>query len=174
MKKVKLSVVLFATLFFASCGGNSTDETVGNDVSNEHTQTEEVVEKAPDEEVVEEEVVVETSDAIDMDNKGVGPISSIDLGDIDDALVETGKETFKANCTACHKIKKRFVGPALQGVTERRSPEWIMNMILNPEGMVAEDPIAMALLAEYSSPMANQSLKEDEARAILEYLRTKN
>jgi mono/diheme cytochrome c family protein len=173
MKKIKLSVVLFATLFFASCGGNSTDETAENDASNEHAQTEEVVEEAPVEEVVVEEAV-EATDAIDMDNKGIGPISSVELGDIDDALVGKGKETFKANCTACHKIKKRFVGPALKGITERRSPEWIMNMILNPEGMVAEDPIAMALLAEYSSPMANQSLSEDEARAILEYLRTKN
>lgn len=173
MKKVKLSVALFATLFFASCGGNSTEEVSHDEASNETAQTEEVVEEP----VVEEEVVVEEtaeSSDIDMDNKGIGPISSVEVGDIDDALVEEGKEIFKANCTACHKIKKRFVGPALQGVTERRSPEWVMNMILNPEGMVAEDPIAKALLAEYSSPMANQSLSEDEARAIFEYLRTKN
>ncbi len=174
MKKVKLSVVLFATLFFASCGGSSTDESTHDEASNENAQTEEVVsEEAPVEEVVEEEVVVEES-GVDMDNKGIGPVSSVELGDIDDALVEEGKELFKANCTACHKIKKRFVGPALKGVTERRSPEWIMNMILNPEGMVAEDPIAKSLLAEYSSPMANQSLTEEEARAILEFFRTRN
>jgi cytochrome c len=59
------------------------------------------------------------------------------------------------------------------GVTDRRTPEWIMNMILNPEVMVAENPIAKKLLAEYLSPMANQSLTESEARAILEYFRTK-
>ncbi len=47
-----------------------------------------------------------------------------------------------------------------------------MNMILNPEQMVAEDPIAKDLLKEYLSPMANQSLTEDEARKILEYFRT--
>ncbi len=173
MKKVKLSVVLFATLFFTSCGGNSTEEASHDEASNETAQTEEVVEEP----VVEEVVVIEEEvegPSVDMDNKGIGPISSVEVGDIDDALVEEGKEIFKANCTACHKIKKRFVGPALKGVTERRAPEWIMNMILNPEGMVAEDPIAKALLAEYSSPMANQSLSEDEARAIFEYLRTKN
>ena len=69
-------------------------------------------------------------------------------------------------------MSKRFVGPGLAVVTERRTPEWIMNMILNPEVMVAENPLAKKLLAEYLSPMANQSLTEDEARAILEYFRT--
>ena len=87
---------------------------------------------------------------------------------------EKGKEIFKANCTACHKFEKRVVGPPLAGVTQRRSPEWIMNMILNPENMVANDPDAKALLEEYLSPMANQNLTEEEARAILELFRTKN
>ncbi|MGB5394947.1 MAG: c-type cytochrome, partial [Lutimonas sp.] len=73
---------------------------------------------------------------------------------------------------ACHKIEKRFVGPGLKGITEKRTPEWIMNMILVPEKMVAENEEAKKLLAEYLSPMANQSLTEEEARAILEYFRT--
>jgi hypothetical protein len=47
-----------------------------------------------------------------------------------------------------------------------------MNMILNPDEMVAQDPIAKALLAEYSSPMANQNLTIDEARSVAEYFRT--
>lgn len=108
-----------------------------------------------------------------MDNKGVGPISSIELGEIDNALADSGKELYKTNCTACHKFGKRYIGPALKGVTTRRSPEWIMNMILNPDGMVVEDPIAMALLAEYNAPMSNQQLSEEDARAILEFFRTK-
>jgi len=108
-------------------------------------------------------------------DKGVGPITQISLGDIDPALVAQGEELFKNKCTACHKITKKFVGPALKGVTQRRSPEWIMNMALNPEGMVADDPIAKKLLVEYNgAPMANQNLTEQEARALLEYFRTKN
>jgi hypothetical protein len=39
--------------------------------------------------------------------------------------------------------------------------------------MVAENPIAKKLLAEYVAPMANQNLTEAEARLILEYFRTK-
>ena len=84
-----------------------------------------------------------------------------------------GEEVYKAKCTACHKIGKKFIGPPPNGIFERRSPEWIMNMILNPEEMVQKDPIAKQLLIEFNgSPMANQSLTEEEARSILEYFRT--
>lgn len=123
---------------------------------------------------VKEEVKTEVVKVDSMTDKGVGPITSITLGEIDQALVTEGEVLFKAKCTACHKISKRFVGPGLKGVTERRTSEWIMNMILDPEGMVKNNEIARQLLVEYSAPMANQSLTEKEARAILEYFRTKN
>ena len=72
-----------------------------------------------------------------------------------------------------HKPTKKFIGPAPKGILERRSPEWVMNMILNPEEMIANDPIAKQLLAEANgSPMANQHLTEEQARAVLEYFRT--
>lgn len=107
-----------------------------------------------------------------LSDKGVGPISELSLDEIDQVLVSTGKAVFEAKCTACHKMDKRFVGPQLRGVTERRSPEWIMNMILDPDRMVKENKIARDLLGEYLAPMANQSLTKDEARAVLEYFRT--
>lgn len=107
-----------------------------------------------------------------LSDKGVGPISNVDLAEIDNALVATGKTLFDTKCSACHKVEKRFVGPAIRGVIERRSPEWIMNMILDPDKMIKENPAAKQLLAEYLAPMANQSLTQDEARAILEYFRT--
>ena len=48
-----------------------------------------------------------------------------------------------------------------------------MNMILNPEEMIANDPIAKQLLVEANgAPMANQHLTEEQARAILEYFHT--
>lgn len=116
--------------------------------------------------------VEEVAELDPMKDKGIGPISSITLGELDETMAATGKEVFKTKCSACHKMTKRFVGPALNGITERRTPEWIMNMILNPEEMVEKNPAAKQLLAEYLSPMANQSLTEDEARQILEYFRS--
>ncbi len=84
-----------------------------------------------------------------------------------------GEDVFKKMCTACHRPDKKFIGPAPKDVLKRRSPEWVMNMILNPEEMVQKDPLAKELLIEFNgSPMANQGLTEEDARAVLEYFRT--
>lgn len=112
--------------------------------------------------------------AIDpMTDKGIGPVKEITLGDIDQSMVAEGKTIFKSKCSACHKTSKKFIGPAPKGIMERRTPEWIMNMILNPTEMTEKNPIAKQLLIDYNgSPMANQNLTEEEARAVLEYFRT--
>jgi mono/diheme cytochrome c family protein len=151
--KLKVLAVAIVAAVMTSCGGEGKKE-------------EKVA--AP---VEEQKAVVEETDP--MKDKGIGPITSVTLGEIDQKMADEGKAVFLAKCSACHKISKRVVGPALVGVTTRRSPEWIMNMILNPEKMVAENPIAKKLLAEYVAPMANQNLTEAEARLILEYFRTK-
>ncbi len=109
----------------------------------------------------------------DMSDIGVGPIKAFTLpAEIDQAMAAEGKKIFKAKCTACHKVSKKFIGPSPKGIVNRRNPAWIMNMILNPEKMVKEDPIAKALLKKYSAPMANQGLTEEDARKVLEYFRT--
>jgi mono/diheme cytochrome c family protein len=108
------------------------------------------------------------------EGKGVGPVTTVNLGTgIDQALADKGKAVFEAKCTACHKFGERYVGPDLAGVTERRKPEWIMNMVLNPENMVQQDPTAKELLGEFMTQMPNQNLTQEEARAVLEYFRTK-
>jgi cytochrome c len=149
--KLKVFVLALLVAVISSCGSDGKKE----EKASKPVEVKKVVEVDP------------------MEDKGIGPIKSVTLSEIDEAMAVEGKEVFKIKCSACHKITKRFVGPALVGVTERRSPEWIMNMILNPEVMVAENPIAKKLLAEYIAPMANQSLTEKEARLILEYFRTK-
>lgn len=111
---------------------------------------------------------------VDLDNKGVGPIKSVSFDtEINTEMAAAGEAKYKAICIACHMTNQRMIGPALAGVYERRSPEWVMNMILNPDGMLKDDPIAKALLKEYNnSIMLNQNLSEEEARAVAEYLRT--
>jgi mono/diheme cytochrome c family protein len=103
-------------------------------------------------------------------SKGVGPITSVTLGDLDPAMVAHGEKIFSGTCSACHKMDQRYVGPALAGVTKRRTPEWIMNMIMNPTGMTQGDETAKALLAEYMTQMS-VSVQEADARALLEYFR---
>lgn len=150
-------------LISVACGGKEEKEKEQIKLSDNEPK-EQVETKAP---------AKKASETVDMENKGIGPINSIEIGDdIDAAMATTGADLFKNMCSACHKMDKKFIGPALSGVTERRSPEWIMNMILNPEQMIKEDPIAKKLLIESNmAVMANQGLSEEEARAILEYFR---
>lgn len=113
------------------------------------------------------------SDQGPMANKGIGPVKQVALGELNPAMATEGEEIYKKMCSACHKPTEKFIGPAPKGILERRSPEWIMNMILNPEEMIKSDPVAKQLLIECNmAPMANQHLTEQQARAVLEYFRT--
>ncbi len=103
---------------------------------------------------------------------GIGPVKEVKLGSIDQNLVNKGKTTFETKCASCHKFDTRLVGPPLQGVTQRRKPEWIMNMILNPQQMTQENPTAKELFATYLVQMTFQDVSQDDARAILEYFRS--
>lgn len=166
MKNTLKLVFLLTAAVLMSCGGNG-EEKKEKEPIKIGTQKKETTKETPKTSSGETAVV-------DLNNKGVGPIKNLDLPDtIDETMAASGAEVFKLKCTACHKPDKKFIGPAPVGIMERRSPEWIMNMILDPEGMVKNDPIAKQLLIEYNgSPMANQSLTEEEARSILEYFRT--
>lgn len=103
---------------------------------------------------------------------GIGPVTEeLELTSIDDVLADSGATSFTMKCAACHKLDERYVGPPLGGITDRRSPTYIMNMILNPDGMIKSHPDARQMLAEYMTMMPNQNIQRPEARAILEYLR---
>ena len=111
---------------------------------------------------------------VDLDNKGIGPITSLDFSQpVDQDMAIQGENAFKQKCMACHMPARKLIGPAMTGIYERRSPEWVMNLLLNPTEMLKQDPIAKALLKEYNNVMMlNQNLSQDEARALSEYLRT--
>lgn len=158
MKKILLLLAFGA--FIASCGGKKEEKKDGFEVSRT---------KSEDKKAQANEGV-----PVDLDNKGVGPIKNLEFpDDIDTEMAARGEAKFNAICVACHMVDQRMIGPAMEGVYERRSPEWVMNMILNPDEMLREDPIAKALLKEYNNAiMLNQNLTEAEARDLAEYLRT--
>ena len=94
-------------------------------------------------------------------------------GAIDQELASQGEDLFtRRGCVACHKIGEgRLVGPDLAGVTDRRSFTWIYSIITNPDSMLRSDSTAQRLLGEYFTPMPNQKVQPEEARALYEYLR---
>jgi len=145
----KTGIILISTLILMNCGGDS------------ETIRETKVPKLSPEGLTQDQL-----------KHGIGPIVSFTLGPQNDALVQKGLDVFTVKYVACHKVSERLVGPPLAGVTNKRSPAFILNMILNPDEMVKKHPEVKAMLAEYFVPMAFQNVTEDDARAILEYLRT--
>lgn len=160
---LKILTVLFISLLIG-CGGKEDKKKEGfsYDKATPTEQTGSTVETVP------------PSKRIDLVDKGVGPIKSLVLpAEIDQAMATHGEDVYKKMCTACHRPDKKFIGPAPLGILERRTPEWIMNMILDPEDMIQKNSLAKELLIEFNgAPMANQNLTEADARAVLEYFRT--
>ena len=146
------ALVLLAVLAFTACGAAEENGTAtGTSSAATTAQT--------------------TSLTQDQLENGIGPIRSVELGPLNEELAEQGAAVFNSKCAACHKMNQRYVGPALGDVLDRRTPEFIMNMMLNPDEMIKQHPEAKQMLAEFLTPMPDQNLTEDDARAILEYLR---
>lgn len=163
MKYVLKPLLLMATLAIVSCG-NSSDKKESKQIQL-HNREEGASNK---------EAGAPATNTVDLKNKGIGPVKNVELGaSIDQSMATTGEELFTNDCTACHRTDAKLIGPALQGVLDRRSPEWVMNMILNPQEMIKEDPTAKELLIKFNgAQMIDQNLTEEEARAIVEYFRT--
>jgi len=158
MKKSFKLLGIFGLAALVSCGG-----------STEQKEESAEAEATP---VVEE--VVEAVAADFMLDKGIGPVTTVTFDEAVNAeMAEAGKVLYGQMCTACHKPEVKFIGPAQKGVLNRRSPEWIMNMIINPQEMLEKNEAAKALLVEYNNvPMTNMGLTEEQARSIVEYFRT--
>ena len=115
-----------------------------------------------------------SSNPSDYDPKrGEGKYSTVELGaSLNQTMATKGEDVAGVKCTSCHKMTdEKLVGPGWKGVTERRRPEWIMNFITNPDPMIDKDPEVQAQFEICLVRMPNQSLSDDEARNILEYMR---
>ncbi len=150
MKKLfSIFLLAFITSLVAGCGGDA----------NKQTNT------TPPKSMIEEEKKA--------DPKGVGEVKNVTLSDpMEESMIVSGKAIYEMKCSACHKLTdQRVVGPGWAGVTNKRKPEWVMNMITNVDVMLAKDPEAQKLLEECLTRMPNQGVSIGDARSILEFMR---
>lgn len=105
--------------------------------------------------------------------KGIGPHQNVELTHpLDEKMVAAGKSMYDVKCQSCHKITdEKLVGPGWKGVTDRRTPEWIMNFVTNTEEMISKDTAAQNMLEVCLVKMPNQGLSESDARSVLEFMR---
>ena len=102
----KYIALISVTAFLFACGGGSQPA----------DSTESTGEKP-------KSLYAEKKEASDpMKNKGIGPVQSLELGDIDQGMADEGKMIYDEKCTACHKVTERYIGPAPAGIMERRTP----------------------------------------------------
>lgn len=109
----------------------------------------------------------------DDKNRGIGKFTDVKLTHpLDDKMVAEGQVIYDVKCQSCHKLTAdRVVGPGWRGVTDRRTPEWIMNFATNVDEMLDKDPEAIAMMEICLMRMPNQNLSDDEARNVLEFMR---
>lgn len=104
-----------------------------------------------------------------------GPeIKSVEIkSPLDQQWVAGGKIQYDTKCMPCHKLTgDKLVGPGWLGVTTRRQPIWIMNMICNTEKMLSEDAEAQKQLELCLVRMPNQNVAVEDARKLLEFMRS--
>ena len=114
------------------------------------------------------------SDLVDKDKIVHGPeIKSVEITNpLNQEWVTKGKATYEMKCLACHRLDEtRLVGPGWTGVTKRRTPVWIMNMVTNVDMMLESDEEAQKLLELCLVRMPNQNITQPEAREVIEFMR---
>jgi len=115
--------------------------------------------------------VQKTETGTDLD--GIGKYKNIQLAEaLDQTKATKGEGVYDLKCSACHKLDdKRVVGPGWQGVLSRRTPAWVMNFITNTDEMLDKDKAAQGMLEICLVRMPNQSVSEEDAYALVEFMR---
>lgn len=89
--------------------------------------------------------------------------------------VEEGKAIFTQRCASCHNVNKVLTGPALAGVHDRRSMDWIVSFVKSSQTMVKSgDKDAVALYEKFNKiPMPDHAdLSDDNIKSIVEFIKT--
>lgn len=94
----------------------------------------------------------------------------------DPELARQGKKIYTSKaCNACHTMTGEMhaaMGGDLKDITKKRDLEWLFRFIKDPKAMLKTDGLARQLLREFNNiPMPQQGLTDEEAMAIIEYLK---
>lgn len=88
---------------------------------------------------------------------------------------EEGKAIFTTRCAGCHNVNKVLTGPALAGIDERRSVEWIVEFVRSSQSLIKKgDKDALALFEKFNKiPMPDHpDLTADKIKSIIEYIKS--
>jgi cytochrome c551/c552 len=89
--------------------------------------------------------------------------------------VNEGKTIFSSRCASCHNVNKVVVGPALAGVTDRHSEEWIIKFVHSSQSVIiGGDTAAVRLYEKFNKiPMPDHpDLTAENIQGILAYIKS--
>ena len=155
MKKLLITGAIAFMMYACGNQGESKDSTNASDESKPATGT------------------TESGNPSYDPKRGEGKFENVELpAALDVTMAQSGKQIYEVKCASCHKLTdERLVGPGWDGVSKKHRPEWIMNFITNPDAMIDKDPQLQAQLEICLVRMPNQSLGDDDARHLLEFMR---
>ena len=90
---------------------------------------------------------------------------------------EEGAQLFTANCTSCHAIHEKVVGPALKDAHKRHDEKWMLSWIKNSQKLIKSgDADAVKLFNDNNqSPMtAFEQFNETQIKSIIAYIKTES
>lgn len=111
-------------------------------------------------EIAEQLIPTDSSAArvVAVANSPYSPASSAELASLlwrtpakgsEVAAMASGDALFKNNCAQCHAVNERMVGPALAGISKRRSIAWLIPWVKNSSKVVASgDEYAVKLFED--------------------------
>ena len=88
---------------------------------------------------------------------------------------EEGKTIFVSRCASCHNVNKTVVGPALSGVDDRRSMDWIVNFVQSSQTLVKKgDKDAVDLFKKFNNiPMPDHlDLTHDNIKNVVAFIKS--
>jgi len=92
----------------------------------------------------------------------------------DQATIDAGASLFRQNCMVCHQVKAKVIGPALEGVYDRRDISWILAYVKNSQKVIASgDEYAVNLFNEYNNVEMTSFdfLDDDQILSIIAYIK---
>lgn len=100
-------------------------------------------------------------------------IACVSLSNAQD--LKAGESLYKANCTSCHAIDRKVIGPALKDVIEAEDEAWMIKWIKNSQSLVkAGDPAAVKIFNEYNQSIMSSfpQFSDDDVKNIIAYVKS--
>ncbi|MCU0442316.1 MAG: c-type cytochrome [Bacteroidia bacterium] len=91
--------------------------------------------------------------------------------------VEEGEKLFNANCTSCHAINEKVVGPALKNTHTKHKEDWYIKWVKNSQKMVKSgDAMAVQLYKENNEALMTsfENLSDVQIKSIIAYVKAES